>query len=510
MFLTGLHLRNFRGYRHLDLKLDPLTTLLGQNEAGKKTVLRALDIFFNGSAAKRPLKLQVLNQEALDRGDWEIAISCTFDQLTVKKVFDLKNYLAEKDYFKERTDQAFQEVNSDNLGHYRELVSGLPLYVFFDEESKATSPLNFVVRSAIRDKRQEIKEVQDFLDARVGRNLSQVLANYQELAPGPKPNFVFKEQNLAEMIKRQTTIEESSLQTSSRIVLAFMLAQSENANIENVIYAFEENNLTNEEEDKLAQAALKLVAKGKQVILIPHTPYLMGLLPLEGARMVKQVAGQREFLQEEEVLEEAQKNLGVKADQRAVQSRCVLLVEGQEDVRFVNKVNQWMYEAGLVDQTFSQKGLFILPVGGCGSLISWLNFDLFSRLNEPWFIMIDSDKGTPEADQSRRHLRRIENKYPQNKSHVHATFKREIENYLVFKEDGQVLKFAPYEDVKLHMYNLMEKRHRSWAKDKTASKLMENMTLADLQDHYQRDGQERRELVEFFLKIDHFINKLDI
>ena len=174
----------------------------------------------------------------------------------------------------------------------------------------------------------------------------------------------------------------------------------------------------------------------------------------------------------------------------------------------MTKVNQWMYEAGLVDQTFSQKGLFILPVGGCGSLISWLNFDLFSRLNEPWFIMIDSDKGTPEADQSRRHLRRIENKYPQNKSHVHATFKREIENYLVFKEDGQVLKFAPYEDVKLHMYNLMEKRHRSWAKDKTASKLMENMTLADLQDHYQRDGQDHRELVEFFLKIDHFMDQL--
>lgn len=68
--------------------------------------------------------------------------------------------------------------------------------------------------------------------------------------------------------------------------------------------------------------------------------------------------------------------------------------------------------------------------------------------------------------------------------------------------------FAPYEDVKQYMYNLIQKRHQSWSKDKPASKLMKQMDLADLQDYYEKDGQKHRELVEYFLQIDRFIDSL--
>lgn len=50
--------------------------------------------------------------------------------------------------------------------------------------------------------------------------------------------------------------------------------------------------------------------------------------------------------------------------------------------------------------------------------------------------------------------------------------------------------------------------HQSWSKDKTASKLMEQMDLADLQDYYEKGGQKHRELVEYVLQIDHFIDGL--
>ncbi|TXG05109.1 AAA family ATPase [Lactobacillus delbrueckii] len=122
MLLRAVELHNFRGYRNFKLKFAPLTSLLGEGEVGKKTILRALDIFFNGPLAKRPLKLQDLNDKALKAGD-------------------------------------FQPVMDQNRGRYRQLSASMPLYVFFDEESKAASPLNFVVRSAIRDKAAEIKEI---------------------------------------------------------------------------------------------------------------------------------------------------------------------------------------------------------------------------------------------------------------------------------------------------------------------------------------------------------------
>ena len=115
----------------------------------KKTILRALDIFFNGPLAKRPLKLQDLNEKALKAGDWQIAITCCFDDFAIKKSFDLKQYLEESDSFAEEGGD-FQPVTDQS--RYRQLSAGMPLYVFFDEESKAASPLNFVARSAIRDK----------------------------------------------------------------------------------------------------------------------------------------------------------------------------------------------------------------------------------------------------------------------------------------------------------------------------------------------------------------------
>lgn len=430
------------------------------------------------------MKLQDLNEKALKAGDWQIAITCYFDDFAIKKSFDLKQYLEESDSFAEEGGD-FQPVTDQNRGRYRQLSASMPLYVFFDEESKVASPLNFVIRSAIRDKAAEIKEIQDYLDYlddRLGRSLSQLLANYRDLGE-PAPQFVFQDPNLAELIKQREKVGVTGTAKVSLIILAFLLAQSENASIDNVVYAFEANDLSEEDESLLAQALLKLVAKNKQVILIPRTPHLMGLLPLEGIKIIKKVAGQQQLLSDSQILAEVSSSLGLVADQRAVKSRCVLLVEGQEDVRFVTKINQWMYEEKLVDATFAEKGLFILPVGGCGSLLAWLNFDLFSKLNEPWFILIDSDKGTDEAKQSQLHLHRIRAKYPGMQAHIHATFKR-------------------------HMYDLMQQRYQSWSKDKTASKLMEQMDLADLQDYYEKDGQKHRELVEYFLQIDHFIDGL--
>ena len=122
-----------------------------------------------------------------------------------------------------------------------------------------------------------------------------------------------------------------------------------------MVYAFEANDLSEEDEALLAQALLKLVAKNKQVILIPRTPHLMGLLPLEGIKIIKKVAGQQQLLSDSQILAEVSSSLGLEADQRAVKSRCVLLVEGQEDVRFVTKINQWMYEEKLVEAIFAEK-----------------------------------------------------------------------------------------------------------------------------------------------------------
>ncbi|MGZ1338604.1 hypothetical protein ACXO8V_07155 [Lactobacillus delbrueckii subsp. bulgaricus] len=127
----------------------------------------------------------------------------------------------------------------------------------------------------------------------------------------PAPQFVFQDPNLAELIKQREKVGVTGTAKVSRIILAFLLAQSENASIDNVVYAFEANDLSEEDEALLAQALLKLVAKNKQVILIPRTPHLMGLLPLEWIKIIKKVAGQQQLLSDSQILAEVSSSLGL-------------------------------------------------------------------------------------------------------------------------------------------------------------------------------------------------------
>lgn len=82
MRLAAVILENFRGYAQpTRIKIDDLTAFVGRNDAGKSTILEALDIFFN--------------DEKLERGDLcvrsngtTIRIGCAFNNLPVDMVLD--------------------------------------------------------------------------------------------------------------------------------------------------------------------------------------------------------------------------------------------------------------------------------------------------------------------------------------------------------------------------------------------------------------------------------------
>lgn len=78
MRLIGLKLRNFRGYKEETyISFNDLTTFVGKNDAGKSTIIEALEIFFNN-------KVVVCEKEDLsvkhDEGDEIIEITCIFDK----------------------------------------------------------------------------------------------------------------------------------------------------------------------------------------------------------------------------------------------------------------------------------------------------------------------------------------------------------------------------------------------------------------------------------------------
>ena len=57
MRLEEVKIKNFRCYsEEITIPFDDMTTVIGQNDAGKSTVLEALEIFFNNkTSSRRPL-----------------------------------------------------------------------------------------------------------------------------------------------------------------------------------------------------------------------------------------------------------------------------------------------------------------------------------------------------------------------------------------------------------------------------------------------------------------------
>lgn len=82
MRLTELKVTNFRGYAsETAVPLDPLTVLIGKNDAGKSSLLDALDIYFNEAAIER-------EDCCVGTTSTEVRIACVFDELPASIILD--------------------------------------------------------------------------------------------------------------------------------------------------------------------------------------------------------------------------------------------------------------------------------------------------------------------------------------------------------------------------------------------------------------------------------------
>lgn len=87
MRLKSVKLKNFRCYRNeTEINLNNLSVFIGKNDAGKSSILEALEIFFNNSLVK--IEREDLNVDALAAGDNKIVITCVFTQLPLELIID--------------------------------------------------------------------------------------------------------------------------------------------------------------------------------------------------------------------------------------------------------------------------------------------------------------------------------------------------------------------------------------------------------------------------------------
>lgn len=98
MRLKTVKIKNFRGYRsQVEININDLTVFVGKNDAGKSTILEALEIFFNNSIVK--IEKDDLNVDAAANGESKIEITCIFNNLPAELVIDAANSTTLKDEY---------------------------------------------------------------------------------------------------------------------------------------------------------------------------------------------------------------------------------------------------------------------------------------------------------------------------------------------------------------------------------------------------------------------------
>lgn len=115
MKLVSLQLENFRGFSEFTtIDLNDLTCLVGRNDAGKSTILEALDFFFNEGGSNGIIKIDK-DDCSIGSGNEEILIGATFTNVPDKVILDTSVETSLKDEFL---------LNKDGMLQVNKIIKG--------------------------------------------------------------------------------------------------------------------------------------------------------------------------------------------------------------------------------------------------------------------------------------------------------------------------------------------------------------------------------------------------
>ena len=106
----------------------------------------------------------------------------------------------------------------------------------------------------------------------------------------------------------------------------------------------------------------------------------------------------------------------------------LLIVEGAVDVKALTHSLDLYKAHGLINKSFAEMGVVLVPAGGVPNMKHWLTLKVAKSLRKPFFIIVDSDK-TSISDLCAHESMLVENGLTEGID-FHILKKRSIENYI--------------------------------------------------------------------------------
>lgn len=549
MKLVGLIVKNFRGYsKETVLNIGDLTALIGKNDAGKSTLLEALEIFFNNKLVyceKDDLSVKCSGETNT------IEISCVFSDFPTSLTIDSssetslaseyllnednllqikKSYkcsaakpksvttivclhptedkyhdllqLKQKDLKNRATTLGVNEESYDARNNasirsaiwrvcndlklqptevyvdlaeskkiYSVLETYLPEFALFqsdrtssDSDKEIADPMGVAVSQALQGLNQEISTIKAEVQKKAMESAKRTLEKLKEMDPSLADSLIpeFKSEPKFDSLFKLSVKSDDGISINKRgsgvrrlILLNFFRAEAErklaeNEKQNNIIYAFEEPETSQHpsHQKMLIESFIKLSEKGNcQVLLTTHTPSLGELLPLESLRLITKDSEFDNIIQQgsEDIYLKIIDTLGILSESIPQSAKGVLLVEGKADITFFEHLCDVLKEKNDIACTLKEKGIAILPIGGCNNLKDWVTRRLIDQFNLPWAVIIDSDRLM--ANEATKNTKVIE-ELTQKGILAFTTRKREVENYLHPDIFGNKVTIQEFNDVK--------------------------------------------------------------
>ncbi len=201
-----------------------------------------------------------------------------------------------------------------------------------------------------------------------------------------------------------------------------------------IIFGFEEPEtfLHPSAQENLFEKLNNLTENGYQVITSTHSPTIVGNTKKQDIIHISKPGDIYTVNQTDIDYKELAIDLGIKPDNTFTPlfstSQLLFLVEGIDDANAMHHQASLYKQNGLIENTFDDLNINIIPIGGCGGIKHWVNLDLFTKLEKPFFILLDSDKDS--ADEVSVNETNLINYGLTNNVDFVITKKRLLENYI--------------------------------------------------------------------------------
>lgn len=599
MKLRKIAIENYRGINErVELLFNDFNCIVGKNDAGKSTILKAVDAFLNDNAPSQEdrniynassiitielqfdvqgvevtiddaIPVSFIDEELVNGGGllcvkkrWDVSMKTIKPKtFIVRKRYDENDFamLPEKDLKKMCNNNGFAIVDENgNKGmrkqlrdFYKEsgqtftyveeelqtagttrakkifdaLKENFPVFEYFRAD-KSLSDSDTSVQKYFKDKsfallKEQIdtNEIENTIKSKIEESLLKISDKINSTLSEDEQISAQVEFDWSKLISTSFKCkkEEASIPLSARgdgfrritMMSYFEMLAEEKKGEHDMIFGFEEPEtfLHPGTQKLLFQKLFALTENDYQVAITTHSPNIVSECDINNIIFVKKEDNYSIIQGVENDVRSIVEELGIRSDSRILEVfdhvKCLLLVEGADDVNAMRHVASIYKSNNKIDRDFEELGVVLIPTGGCTSIQHWNTLNTIKQLGKPFFILLDSDKNNENQDSPNKEKLKAQNF---DDTQFSVLRKREIENYIPYDyfhtmyDPVEDIAYGDFDDVKTICKN--HPMQNRLGGSKVCNKHFSKLNYEQLRSTFCPDGNdENDEFIEIYNKV---------